>query len=426
MNNNGSNNELSGNEIGFVDILKVIFKYKYFIASFTVLLSLIIICIYIFCNLDRINSYTIVYNIELKEMNYDQYKTLMNSLADKDNLAILLESIPQNIKEKTKLKNIKEKTKLTNYSSIFSIDNDPSSYFNFLYSKELIDKEKDLFKGYFNLNGEFVKGKYNKNYYLSSKCVAKNLNLTIEMINYVLYYYLKCLYNVNSFEDIINYHLNNIPSWKNILYANYLTQKEQLIKNRQVLLEIKRKYPSLNSLNANIINIQGDNSEYFIPTDVRLANIEIALSNIEIILENYYINKARYDFYNKIINELNQYSFKSFNEKTNENFFNHLKYVIENHDISLNQNYEKININDIDLQNIIDNDKENLLSNLTDFYMNTESDFLSKVHINIQEEENIHISQKAILSLFISLTIAIFLAFIINYIRSNINEIKNG
>ena len=34
MNNNGSNNELSGNEIGFVDILKVIFKYKYFINTF--------------------------------------------------------------------------------------------------------------------------------------------------------------------------------------------------------------------------------------------------------------------------------------------------------------------------------------------------------------------------------------------------------
>ena len=33
MNNNGSNNELSGNEIGFADILKVIFKYKIFYIS---------------------------------------------------------------------------------------------------------------------------------------------------------------------------------------------------------------------------------------------------------------------------------------------------------------------------------------------------------------------------------------------------------
>jgi len=365
----------------------------------------------------KINSQLIFYNIELQKMNYDQYQNLLSTLADKDNQVILLESIPQKIKKQNKL---------TDHYTIFRDNSNKESCFKFLYPIDDEFEGKDLFKGYFNSNGEYEKGISNSNFYISSKSTKKNLESKIELMNYIFYFYFKVMYNFNGFEDIINQYLYQVPSWKNIVYANFLTQKEQLIKKKEVLLEIKRKYPSLNSLNSNIINIQGNNSEYFIPTDFRLANIELEISNIETILTNYYIDKARYDFYNKVINELNSFMFKSFNENTNENLYNHLLFVIENYEISSNQNIGKIDIKNISLQDIIDSDKENLIANLTDFYKDTELKFSSKVHINIKEEKSINITLITILTLFISIFIVIILTFIINYIRDNINEIKNG
>jgi len=415
MNDGSINNKNDSSEIRLVDIIKIIWKYRYFIILFTIIMTFILISIY-FQSKD-INSCTIIYNIDLKKMNYDEYKDLLVKLSDKDNLTVLLASIPEKLKKANSLKG---------YISIFNSDNNELADLKFYYSKELImDKEKDLFKGFINSNGEFEKGILTSDFYISSNSNNKNIESKIELMNFIFYSYFKVIYNFLGFENIIYSYLYQIPSWKNVVYANYLVQKEELMKDKDVLLQIKKKYPSLNAFNANIINIQGDGSENFISTDIRLANIEISLSNIQTILNSYYINKFRYDFYKKIINDLNSYMFKSFNERTNEDLFNYLLSTIENYNISSDQSINKVDIKNVSLQEIIYSDKENLINNLTDFYANTDFNFTSKLHIYVQKQDSINIFQITIFILLISGIIAIFLTFIINYIKINIKEIKD-
>jgi len=416
MNDGSINNENDSSEIRLIDIIKIIWKYRYFIILFTIIMTFILISIYYF-QYKKIDSYTIVYNIDLEKMNYNDYKDLLILLSDKDNLTVLFASIPEKLKKANNLKG---------YISIFNSDNNELADLKFYYSKELImDKEKDLFKGFINSNGEFEKGILTSDFYISSNSNNKNIESKIELMNFIFYSYFKVIYNFLGFENIIYSYLYQIPSWKNVVYANYLAQKEKLNKDKEVLLQIKRKYPSLNAFNANIINIQGDSSENFISTDVRLANIEIALSNIQAILDNYYISKIRYDFYKKIINDLNSYMFKSFNEKTNDDLFNNLLSTIENYNISSDQSINKVDIKNVSLQEIIDSDKENLINNLTDYYVNTDLIFTSKLHINVQKQDGKNIFLIIIFVLLISGIIAIFLTFIINYIKINIKEIKD-
>lgn len=392
-------------EISLIDIFKVLWRQKWFIIGFTFIVTLVSVVIMFFFIPKK---YKYKYNVKMSSLNYNEYIKINNELKDSDYIKLYFESMDDKYKKYFEFKD---------YKSLFK---ENELIMQFKYFSIYSEVGKDLFKGYFTSDGQFIQKQQNY-FYFYFVTNKENSELSKSFMKDYIENYFKNIYFKNLNENFILSKFDSILNVQ-VNFATLLIEKDKLEKRLENLQLLKKKYPSLVKMDYNIINIQGASTgAIFTPIDAQIAQIEKSLNENKLKIKSYFINKMLYNYYYKVKKLVLNYKINCFDNMFREKYFKFMVAIIKNTDVDFDFLDDSYNFNKNDFIEILDKEKKYLLYQVDNYYTNFDT------YIKLYSFEVIKSSRdlmkKSIIALFAAGFIALILAFIIDFVKHHKNEL---